>query len=169
MKKDWDSCNCSALRRLRGNLTTVYQYLMRGNKEDTARVFSVVFSDRTRGNRQNRTLQHKKIPFIPWRQLNTRTGFPEKSRSPHPGICSNPAWIQPSPTCPSWPSFEQPGGLNHLPRCLSNSTTLQCKWTVYFYVTYLKGILDLTAEAKQLLPCTVQHHPSCNFAHDADK
>lgn len=35
--------------------------------------------------------QHKKIPFLPWRQLNTRMSFPEKSRSPHPRICSNPA------------------------------------------------------------------------------
>lgn len=53
MKKDWESWDCSALKRLRGNLTSIYKYLMRGNKEDGARVFSVVFSDTTRGNRQN--------------------------------------------------------------------------------------------------------------------
>lgn len=51
MKKNWDSCDCSALRRLRGNLTSMYKYFLRGNAEDGARIFLVVF--RTRGNRQN--------------------------------------------------------------------------------------------------------------------
>jgi len=54
-------------RRLRGDLRNAYKNLQGGCREDGARLFSVVASDRTRGNRHK--LKHRKF------QLNTRKNF----------------------------------------------------------------------------------------------
>ena len=66
-------------RRLRGDLRNAYNYLQGGGQEDGARLFPVVPSDRTRGNRHK--LKHGKF------RLNMRKNFfPLRVTEPWPRL-----------------------------------------------------------------------------------
>jgi len=66
-------------RRLRGDLRNASKYLQGGGQEDGARLFSVVPSDRTRGN--GHKLKQRKL------QLNMRRNFfPQRVTEPWPRL-----------------------------------------------------------------------------------
>ena len=66
-------------RRLRGDLRNAYKYLQGGCQEDGAKLFSVVPSDRTRGNRHKQ--KQRKL------QLNMRKNFfPLRVTEPWPRL-----------------------------------------------------------------------------------
>jgi len=63
MRKGWQTWDCSAWRRedCKGNHINIYKYLKDGSQVDGTRLFSVVRSDRTRGNGQRTKLECKKF------------------------------------------------------------------------------------------------------------
>ena len=67
MRKGWETSDCSAYRRLRKDLITVYKYLKCRSQADGGGTISVTYSNRTRDGRQK--WEHSKF------HLNIRTSL----------------------------------------------------------------------------------------------
>ena len=122
--ESWDSAGESApgvhprAEKAQGDLINVQKYLMGGNEEDGASLFSVVPTDRTRGSghKLKHTTFHlstrKHFVFcllflLLWGSSNTGTGCTARLWSFQPWRYSKPDWTRSWKTCSSWPCFVQ--------------------------------------------------------------
>lgn len=89
--------------KARGDLPNVYKYLMWGSTEDGSRLFSVMSSDRIRGNGHKPKCMkfHLKISknFSTVRLLNPGGSCIERLWTLHPWRWSKPDWSQPQAAC----------------------------------------------------------------------
>lgn len=124
----WRYNNCSTAifrldkRRLRGDIINAYKYLKGRCQEDGARLFPMVLSDRTRGNRH--ILKHRK------HHLNMRENFltvrmtEPWNRLPRQAVdIQNPPRRWSCATSSGWTCFGRGVGLDVLQRSLPTPTT----------------------------------------------
>lgn len=125
-------------RRVRGDLTNVYKSLKWQCKKNTARLISVVCSDRTRGSRHK--MKHSRLRlniselffFKLCRWPSTCTGWPERLWSLSSCRSSKSAWITSWTTCSGWPYLSTDVGKDVFHRSIPTSTIL---WFYRFMIS----------------------------------
>lgn len=124
------------------------RYLMGRNEEDKARIFSVVTSKWTWGNRHK--LKYRKVslniknPFQSWEWLDTGTGCPVRLWSLHPWRYSRCNCAQSWTTCSSSSCFDQRVAPDNLQRHLPTSAIPSfCDTSIYLFPRFYPIILIL--------------------------
>ena len=115
-------------RRLRGDLTNVYKYLMGGCQEDEARLIWVVPSDKTGVMGTTWSIEISTWTWgrtsSLWGWQSTRTGCPEGLWNLLLWRFSRPAWTRSCAACSRWPYFGSKVGLADLQRSHPTPTIL---------------------------------------------
>jgi len=139
--------------KAQGDLIKVYKYPKGGDKEDGARLFSVVPSDSTRGHRHK--LKHSRFPLNTVKHILTvrvtehGTACPRREWSLHPWWYSKAVWTWSWATYFGWPWLSRGDGPDEIQTSLQPQPVWDCLW-----------------KAQDLYPC-VSHLPVTEGLQDS--